>query len=112
MTDCGAGEMARIVGIHGIAQQVRGPEVLRAAWEPALRDGVTLSGAQPLDGADLGIAFYGDLFRARGGKAVDGPQYVATDVQEGFERELLEAWWAAADGDALPARRGNEAAYS
>ena len=95
--------MARIVGIHGIAQQVRGPEVLRAAWEPALRDGVALSGAQPLNGADLGIAFYGDLFRARGGKGVDGPQYVATDVQEGFERELLEAWWAAtaADGDAV-----------
>jgi hypothetical protein len=44
--------MARIVGIHGIAQQVRGPEVLRAAWAPALRDGVFLSGARPPDEAD------------------------------------------------------------
>jgi hypothetical protein len=81
--------MARIVGLHGIAQQVRGPEVLRAAWAPALRDGVALAGAEPPDQADLQIAFYGDLFRVRGGKAGNGPLYVATDVEEGFERELL-----------------------
>jgi pimeloyl-ACP methyl ester carboxylesterase len=100
----GGGAMARIVGIHGIAQQVRGPEVLRAAWVPALRDGVVLSGAEPPDGADLEIAFYGDLFRAKGGKAVGGPPYMAADVGEGFERELLEAWWAAAaaSDDAVP----------
>lgn len=96
--------MARIVGVHGIAQQVRGPEVLRAAWVPALRDGVALSGLEPPDAADLEIAFYGDLFRAKGGKAVGDPLYVATDVEEGFEQELLEAWWAeaAATDDAVP----------
>jgi hypothetical protein len=85
--------MARIVGVHGIAQQVRGPEVLRATWAPALRDGVTLSRAVPPDEADLAIAFYGDLFRVPGGKTVGGRSYVATDVEEGFERELLEIWW-------------------
>ena len=96
--------MTRIVGIHGIAQQVRGPEVLRATWAPALRDGVALSGAEPPDEADLEIAFYGDLFRAKGGKAVGSPPYTAADVEEGFERELLEAWWAeaAASDDAVP----------
>lgn len=96
--------MARIVGVHGIAQQVRGPEVLRAAWVPALRDGVALSGLEPPDAADLEIAFYGDLFRAKDGKAVGDPLYVATDVEEGFEQELLEAWWAeaAATDDAVP----------
>ena len=96
--------MARIVGIHGIAQQMRGPEVLRARWAPALRDGVALSGAEPPDEADLEIAFYGDLFRPSDGKAVGSPWYVATDVEEGFERELLEAWWAeaAASDDAVP----------
>jgi hypothetical protein len=46
--------------------------------------------------ADIEIAFYGDLFRAAGGKAGGIPWYVATDVEEGFERELLEAWWAEA----------------
>ena len=88
--------MARIVGIHGIAQQVRGPEVLRAAWAPALRDGVTLSGAEPPDEDDLEIAFYGDLFRGKGGKAAGSPPYTAVDLEEGFERDLLEAWWAGA----------------
>lgn len=96
--------MARIVGIHGIAQQLRGPEVLRATWAPALRDGVALSGAEPPDEADLKIAFYGDLFRAKGRKTVGAPPYVAADVEEGFEQELLEAWWleAAARDDAVP----------
>ena len=96
--------MAQIVGIHGIAQQVRGPEVLRSAWAPALCDGVALSGAELPDGADLEIVFYGDLFRAKGGKAVGGPPYIAADLDEGFERELLEAWWAeaAASEDAVP----------
>ena len=98
LLEFGAAQMARIVGIHGIAQQVRGPEVLQAAWLPALRDGMVLSGTELLDADDLEIAFYGDLFRARGGKAFGGPPYVATDVEEGFERELLEAWWAQAAG--------------
>jgi hypothetical protein len=96
--------MARIVGIHGIAQQIRGPEMLRAMWTPALRDGVTLSGAEPLDGDDLQIAFYGDLFREKGTKSAGTPPYTATDVGEGFERELLEVWWAEAGAtdDAVP----------
>jgi pimeloyl-ACP methyl ester carboxylesterase len=88
--------MARIVGIHGIAQQVRGPEVLRAAWAPALRDGVSLSGAEFPDEANLEMVFYGDLFRVKGGKSVGTPPYVAADIQDGFEWELLQAWWAEA----------------
>lgn len=96
--------MGRIVGIHGIAQELRGPEVLRAVWAPALRDGVSLSGAKPPDAADFEIVFYGDLFRARGAKTVGGPRYVAADVEDGFERDLLDAWWAeaAASDDAVP----------
>jgi hypothetical protein len=64
---------------------------------------MALAGAEPPDPADLEIAFYGDLFRPRGGKAVNGPRYVAADVEEGFERELLEAWWTeAAVDDTVP----------
>ena len=96
--------MARIVGIHGIAQQVRGPELLRATWAPALRDGLALSGSEPPDEADLDIAFYGNLFRPSGGKAIADPPYVASDLEEGFERELLAAWWeeAATSEDTVP----------
>jgi hypothetical protein len=54
--------MTRIVGIHGIAQQLRGPELLRGSWAPALRDGAALSGAEPPDEDELEIVFYGNLY--------------------------------------------------
>jgi pimeloyl-ACP methyl ester carboxylesterase len=97
--------MARIVAVHGIGHQFRGPEVLHQTWGPALRDGVRLSGAQPPEEAELAMAFYGDVFRPAGHKAVGEPPYTAADVQEGFERELLEAWWreAAASDPAVVA---------
>lgn len=83
---------------------MRGPEVLRAAWAPALRDGVALSGAEPPDETDLEMVFYGDLFQSRGGKALGRPAYTASDVEDGFERELLDAWWreASITDDAVP----------
>jgi hypothetical protein len=88
--------MARVVGVHGIAQQVKGPEVLAASWVPALRDGVTLSGSVPPEPSDVAIAFYGDVFRTPGAKALGEPNYTAEDVQDPLERELLELWWAEA----------------
>ena len=51
------------------------------------------------------VAFYGDLFRPQSGKALGkGPQYSAVDVENGFETELLEAWWlaASASDEAVP----------
>lgn len=85
--------MVRVVAVHGIGQQVLGPEVLKDRWLPALRDGITLAGGPPLGEADLGIAYYGDLFRKPGTKALGEPPYVAADVEEGFEQDLLEALW-------------------
>lgn len=35
--------MSRVVLVHGIAQQVKGPETLLAEWYPALCDGLTLA---------------------------------------------------------------------
>ncbi|MER7569115.1 hypothetical protein ABTZ93_40330 [Streptomyces sp. NPDC097941] len=43
------------------------------------------------------MAFYGDLFRPPGEfLAVGDPPYTAADVADGFEQELLLAWWQAA----------------
>ncbi|MFF7656617.1 hypothetical protein ACFZCY_43570 [Streptomyces sp. NPDC007983] len=43
------------------------------------------------------MAFYGDLFRLPGQPlAVGEPRYTAADVSDGFETELLFAWWKAA----------------
>jgi hypothetical protein len=85
--------MARIVAVHGIGQQLKGPHTLKDAWLPAMRDGLALAGAAVPAAEDLVCAFYGDLFRRRGTKGVGEPPYRAGDVEEGFERELLAAWW-------------------
>src|SRR5262245_37461471 len=89
--------MARIVAIHGIAQQVKGQESLHNDWLPPLRDGLILAGSPGLlpKDTDLLCAFYGDLFRIPGGlalKSLDFP-WTAADVTDKWETDLLAAWW-------------------
>jgi hypothetical protein len=90
--------------VHGIAQQYRGPESLRSECAPALCDGVTLAGGQ-LAPADVSVAFYGDLFRPPGRTRATGlPDYDHSDVDNDFEKQLLQAWWleAARTDPAVP----------
>ncbi|MBJ3810528.1 hypothetical protein [Streptomyces flavofungini] len=84
--------------MHGIGKQTLGEETLRRQWLPALNDGLTHDGAADrLAEADVAVAFYGNLFRPDGEfLAAGGPPYTSADVEEGFERELLLAWWQAA----------------
>jgi hypothetical protein len=89
--------MPKVVAVHGIAQQLRGEETLRALWLPALRDGLTRAGSRGLlsDDRDFACAFYGDLFRQSGhptGKALDFP-WEAEDVSSDWEHALLAGWW-------------------
>jgi hypothetical protein len=37
--------MARIVAVHGIGQQLKGPYTLKDAWLPAMWDGLALAGS-------------------------------------------------------------------
>lgn len=87
--------MAQIVGVHGIGQQLKGRNTLKAVWLPAMRDG--LERADALVPADEAVtcAFYGDLFRTKG-LGLGDPPYTARDVADGFEQELLGAWWRSA----------------
>ena len=92
--------MARVVGVHGVGKHLSGEESLRSQWGPALDDGLRRAEAERGDGPgklgvdDLTMAFYGDLFRPPGRTlAVGDPMYTAADVQDGFELELLLAWW-------------------
>ncbi|MGX9884317.1 hypothetical protein [Streptomyces sp. NPDC002276] len=87
--------MTRLVLLHGIAQQHKGPESLLADWYPALADGVTLAGAT-LERRDVTMAFYGDVFRPAGHRGLGEPELDASDVEDGLERDLLLAWWEAA----------------
>lgn len=87
--------MSRIVLVHGIGQQYKGPETLRAEWQPALNDGISLAGGTPLADREVAIAFYGDLFRPRA-RGLGEPDLDASDVTDPFDEELLLAWWTAA----------------
>ncbi|TQJ87029.1 hypothetical protein FBY22_5862 [Streptomyces sp. SLBN-31] len=90
--------MARVVCIHGIGQQYAGESQLHSAWHPALADGLLRAGATTaLAPDDVRCVFYGDLFRPPGRTlAVQDPPLDASDVDEGFETDLLLALWAEA----------------
>ena len=88
--------MALIVGVHGIAQQLKAAEVLDAEWWPSLRGGVSQAKRAIPDGS-FRSAFYGSLFRSSAEVRAGGdPPYRESDVAAGFEQDLLYEWWAAA----------------
>jgi len=110
--------MPRIVAVHGIGQQLEGPETQAARWGPALRSGVELVEGPKLSPEDVRVAFYGDLFRLSGATDNSAPSKARgefdldeQDVDLGFETDLLLSWARAAaeleetrDGPATKAR--------
>lgn len=54
--------MARIVLVHGAFNELWGPHELISRWLPAVRDGLWHHGVE-IDDDDVGVCFYGDLFR-------------------------------------------------
>ena len=88
----------RVVCVHGIGKQLDGEQTLLSQWRPALQDGLTRADAAGLlADTEVGMAFYGDLFRPPGQPlAVGDPYYRASDVEPGFETKLLLEWWTAA----------------
>lgn len=89
--------MARIVCIHGIAQEYKSRESLLAEWVPSLRGGAGNAKGQIAE-TDVDMAFYGLLFRPSGGKGGPAAEAIATpqipnfapgDLDEGLESELL-----------------------
>jgi hypothetical protein len=92
--------MARVLSIHGIAQQLMGPDLLEAAWLPAIRSGMKLANARPIEGTDLRCAFYGDLFRKDPIRAAGYPMLRARDVTDEWDvRFLAELWHEASVHD-------------
>jgi len=93
--------VALVVGVHGIAQQRKGEDVLRSEWEPPLRDGLRRSprGAEALrllGRQGFACAFYGDLFRAPGRALSVGDPFITPEDLVEADAELLMAWWRAA----------------
>jgi hypothetical protein len=90
--------MSRILIIHGIANQFIGEMELRAAWYPALCDGLTRAGYAPLPAPDdCYCPFYGDLFRPSATLSL-GQDAETEDIESAPAQiaELLEAIWNSA----------------
>ncbi|ANN16813.1 hypothetical protein SD37_14885 [Amycolatopsis orientalis] len=83
--------MARIVLVHGIAQEQKSADALEAEWLPSLAGGVRLAGDAALADTlwrdarpgSARMAFYGDLF--------------LKDGQQGGADELTDGEWALAE---------------
>jgi pimeloyl-ACP methyl ester carboxylesterase len=90
--------MALVVGVHGIGQQFKGPEVLASAWGPPLRDGVGQHGVR-LEPEDLVCAFYGGVFRPPGEHKSSEPPYRSTDLTSDEAELLLALWEGAAEAE-------------
>ncbi|HEX3067245.1 MAG TPA: hypothetical protein VHX14_01625 [Thermoanaerobaculia bacterium] len=91
--------MATIVGVHGINQQLKAAEVLYNEWWPSLHGGVTQAGRKLDARTTLACAFYGGLFREAGVLRAGGAERAyrgAIDVDDGFEKELLQMLWTEA----------------
>jgi hypothetical protein len=89
------GASMRVVCVHGIGKQRLGERQLLSDWVPAMQDGMTRAQTGGILGnSDIGMAFYGDLFRPAGQRLdVDEPPYRPGDVDRGLEYDLLLTWW-------------------
>jgi len=87
--------VARVVCVHGVGQQREAANTLHSAWAPTLCGGVGLAGGRLLE-AEVGCAFYGDLFRPPGRHLATGDPLVRAEELDPFEQDLLAAWWGEA----------------
>jgi hypothetical protein len=89
--------MAVIVGVHGIAQQLKEAPVLDQEWWTPLKGGIHAAKRTiPPDGS-FTSAFYGKLFRPPGQvRAAGDREFVPDDVTDEFEKALLGEWWVGA----------------
>jgi hypothetical protein len=88
--------MPSIVAVHGIAQQMKGPELLRAEWLPALSDGLHLAG-HTLDPAAVAFAFYGALFRGpEKTRSINDAPAAGSVADADFDAALLASLWQGA----------------
>jgi hypothetical protein len=85
-----------VVFVHGVGKQYLSEDSLARDIVPELLGGVRLAGGPVPSPDDVGIAFYGDLFRPRGTRQGHEPPYDANDVETEEEFQLLMSWWAEA----------------
>jgi hypothetical protein len=87
--------MASILVVHGIGQEAEGPSTLHARLFPALRDGLSRAG-RSIAPDEVSFASYGELFRPQSEFLAPAPYYDSSDINPGYEEDLLIAIWARA----------------
>jgi pimeloyl-ACP methyl ester carboxylesterase len=88
--------VAKILVIHGIGQQLKGPATLRAELAASLQDGLSAAHAM-VSGDDIQFAFFGDLFRPSGTVLGNGIGRLANAELDTML--LTELWCRAAEVD-------------
>ena len=90
--------MPKILIVHGISNQYFGEMELRAAWHPAVCDGLLRVGYSPLpELRDCFCPFYGDLFRPKDRLSIARvPTEEDLDEASEDEKALLEQIWVSA----------------
>ncbi|HEX5296307.1 MAG TPA: hypothetical protein VFW50_04905 [Streptosporangiaceae bacterium] len=81
-----------MVVVHGIGKQTDGELTLHPTLFPALEQGVVRAGGT-VRPEDVFFASYGQFFRPQAEVLAPAPYYDAEDVEEGYESQLLLAWW-------------------
>jgi pimeloyl-ACP methyl ester carboxylesterase len=84
--------MSRIVVVHGVGHQTDGELTLHSELFPYLQQGVVRAGGT-VESGDVFFVSYGDCFRGSAEVLAPVPDYRADDVTDGYESELLLAWW-------------------
>jgi hypothetical protein len=84
--------VARIVVVHGIGQQIEGGLTLHDRFFSALQEGVVRAGGS-VQPDEVAFASYGNFFRPQAEVLSPVPYFDAEDVEDGYESELLLAWW-------------------
>lgn len=88
--------MSKVVFVHGVGKQYLSEDSLGRDVVPELLGGVRLAGGPVPAPDEVGIAFYGDLFRPQGTRAGVEPPYDEGDIETDEEFALLMEWWAQA----------------
>lgn len=88
--------MSKVVFVHGVGKQYLSEDSLARDVVPELLGGVRLAGGPVPSPDEVGVAFYGDLFRPRGTRAGYEPPYDEADIETDEEFALLMEWWAEA----------------
>lgn len=83
--------MPKIIGIHGAFHQLWGPHEVANRWIPAIRDGLWHEGMS-IEPDDVGIAFYGDLFRANTADGRPSDEELREVAQDSGLSDAIEAF--------------------